>query len=95
MQMNAEADMSFTLKSNCHILIIRDNYILSYMRNVKKVLIMILILLIAAAYFDGTEESGGENYNGEDGEQPGIGVDIGPGKSNADDQGDRTRFKDR
>ena len=65
------------------------------MRNVKKVLILILVLLMAAAYFDETGESGGENYNGEDSEQPGIGVDIGPGKTNADDQGNRTRFKDR
>lgn len=36
-----------------------------------------------------------ENYHGEDGEQPGIGVDIGPGESSAPDSpGDRVRFKE-
>ncbi|MDK2939369.1 MAG: hypothetical protein PWQ51_1533 [Methanolobus sp.] len=63
----------------------------------KKMLTLILFLLMVVASFSGTAMagSGDENYNGEDGEQPGVGVDTGSGQSEAPDTGDRTRFKDR
>lgn len=61
-------------------------------------MILLLVLLVALSFFGGTAVagSGDENYNGEDGEQPGIGVDEGPGETNSPNStGDRTRFKDR
>lgn len=64
----------------------------------NKVLVLIFVLLMIVASFGGTAVagSGDENYNGEDGEQPGVGIDMGPGETHApDSSGDRTRFKDR
>jgi hypothetical protein len=63
----------------------------------KKVLALMLALLMIAAFAGGTALVGSadENYNGEDGEQPGIGVDAGPGETHAPaSSGDRMRFKD-
>ncbi len=76
----------------------RDAHNVNTVNCMKKILALLLVLLMIAVSFNGTAiaGSGDENYNGEDGEQPGIGVDTGPGETNAPDStGDRTRFKDR
>lgn len=74
----------------------------------KKLFFLVLALLVIAAILIGThvegpsdektgdEKTGDENYHGEDDEQPGDGVDTGPGDTNVPDSpGNRTRFKDR
>lgn len=63
----------------------------------KKILVLILALLLIATFSSGTG-LGDENYNGEDGDQPGNGAidNDTPGDTKAEDSpGDRTRFKDR
>ena len=56
------------------------------------------LALFALTIFSGSimaNAMGDENYYGEDGEQPGVGVDTGPGDQNDEmPQADRTRNKD-
>jgi hypothetical protein len=64
----------------------------------KKVSSVAMLTLIAITLFSGSvmaNAMGDENYYGENGEQPGIGVDTGLGEQNSDmPVADRTRNKD-
>ncbi|MBN2459895.1 hypothetical protein JXB28_06445 [Candidatus Woesearchaeota archaeon] len=63
----------------------------------RKALVLVVAMLIIATLLGGTAlTSADENYNGEDGEQPGIGVigDYGDGVTGDVDTGVRLRFKE-
>ena len=63
------------------------------MKKIGSILILIVIALFSGSIV--VNVMGDENYYGEDGEQPGIGVDTGPGEQNTEmSKADRTRNKD-